>query len=61
MKFIFQPAEEKGTGALKMIEKKVMEDVDFLYGVHLRPKQELKDGFAVRLFIMEPQSPWQAK
>ena len=47
LKFIFQPAEEKGTGALKMIEKKVMEDVDFLYGVHLRPKQELKDGFAV--------------
>lgn len=46
LKFIFQPAEEKGTGALKMMEKKVLDDVDFLYGVHLRPIQELKDGEA---------------
>lgn len=46
-KFIFQPAEEKGTGALKMVEKKVVDDVDFLYGVHLRPIQELEDGCAV--------------
>ncbi|PLS18304.1 amidohydrolase [Bacillus sp. M6-12] len=46
-KFIFQPAEEKGTGALKMIEKQVVDDVDFLYGVHLRPIQELRDGEAI--------------
>jgi amidohydrolase len=46
LKFIFQPAEEKGTGALKMVEKGVIDDVDFLYGVHLRPIQELKDGYA---------------
>lgn len=46
LKFIFQPAEEKGTGALKMIEKNVLDDVDFLYGVHLRPIQELQDGEA---------------
>lgn len=46
LKFIFQPAEEKGTGALKMIEKQVLDDVDFLYGVHLRPIQELQDGQA---------------
>lgn len=46
LKFIFQPAEEKGTGALKMIEKHVLDDVDFLYGVHLRPVQELQDGQA---------------
>ncbi|RAL24206.1 M20 peptidase aminoacylase family protein [Thermoflavimicrobium daqui] len=45
-KFIFQPAEEKGTGALKMIEKKVVDDVDYLYGVHLRPAEELPDGKA---------------
>ncbi|RKD24460.1 amidohydrolase [Ammoniphilus oxalaticus] len=41
LKLIFQPAEEKGTGALKMIEKKVVDDVDFLYGVHLRPATEM--------------------
>lgn len=46
IKFIFQPAEEKGTGALKMIEKGVLDDVDYLYGVHLRPIQELADGYA---------------
>lgn len=46
VKFIFQPAEEVGEGALKMLEKKVLEDVDFLYGVHLRPMQELKFGQA---------------
>lgn len=45
-KFIFQPAEEKGTGALKMIEHGVLDDVDYLYGVHLRPIQEIRDGEA---------------
>ncbi|MGE7903340.1 M20 peptidase aminoacylase family protein [Peribacillus sp. NPDC094092] len=46
LKFIFQPAEEVGEGALKMIEKQVLEDVDFLYGLHLRPIQEMKLGQA---------------
>ena len=46
IKFIFQPAEEKGSGALKMIEKKIVDDVDYLYGVHLRPVQEIKNGKA---------------
>ncbi|MBB6454613.1 amidohydrolase [Salirhabdus euzebyi] len=41
VRFIFQPAEEQGTGALKMVEKGVVDDVDFLYGIHLRPIQEL--------------------
>lgn len=44
VRFIFQPAEEKGTGALKMIENGVVDDVDYLYGMHLRPIQELVDG-----------------
>lgn len=44
-KVIFQPAEEKGTGALKMIEKGVIDDLDYLYGVHLRPIQELTSGY----------------
>ncbi|GIN84378.1 amidohydrolase AmhX [Heyndrickxia sporothermodurans] len=47
LKFIFQPAEEKGTGALKMVEKNILDHVDFLYGVHLRPIQELENGQAV--------------
>lgn len=46
VKFIFQPAEEVGEGALKMVEKQVLEDIDFLYGVHLRPIQELRFGQA---------------
>jgi amidohydrolase len=46
LKVIFQPAEEKGAGALKMLEKKVLDDVDYLYGVHLRPIQELRSGYA---------------
>jgi amidohydrolase len=46
LKLIFQPAEETGTGALKMIEKGVVDDVDYLYGLHLRPIQELPDGTA---------------
>ncbi|MEH6943916.1 M20 peptidase aminoacylase family protein [Bacillus sp. JJ722] len=51
LKMIFQPAEEKGTGALKMVEKHVVDDVDFLYGVHLRPKEEVKDGQAAPAII----------
>ncbi|MGW6662957.1 MULTISPECIES: M20 peptidase aminoacylase family protein [Peribacillus] len=51
LKFIFQPAEEKGTGALKMIEEKVLDDVDFLYGVHLRPVEEVKDGQAAPAIV----------
>ncbi|WP_049627850.1 MULTISPECIES: M20 peptidase aminoacylase family protein [Bacillus] len=44
IRFIFQPAEEKGGGALKMIEKGVLDDVDYLYGVHVRPVQETANG-----------------
>jgi len=47
IRFIFQPAEEKGTGALKMVEKGVVDDVSYLYGMHLRPFQEIPDGTAV--------------
>lgn len=46
LKILFQPAEEKGTGALKLIEKGVVDDIDYLYGVHLRPIQEMPAGFA---------------
>lgn len=46
LKVIFQPAEEKGTGALSFVEKGIVDDIDFLYGVHLRPVQEIAHGYA---------------
>lgn len=45
-KVLFQPAEEQGTGALSYIDKGLVDDIDYLYGVHLRPIQELQKGFA---------------
>lgn len=45
-KFIFQPAEEKGTGALEMVRHGVVDEMDFLYGVHLRPQVECPNGMA---------------
>lgn len=46
LKVLFQPAEEKGTGALSFIEKGLVDDLDYLFGVHLRPIQELRNGYA---------------
>lgn len=46
IKIIFQPAEERLFGALKMIESGVSEDVDIMFGIHLRPIQEAKLGQA---------------
>ncbi|SEQ92008.1 amidohydrolase [Virgibacillus subterraneus] len=40
-RFIFQPSEEKGTGALSLVDKGIVDDVDYLYGMHLRPIEEL--------------------
>ncbi|WBX82102.1 amidohydrolase [Virgibacillus salarius] len=42
IRFIFQPAEEKGAGALKMVEKGAVDNVEYLFGIHLRPQQECK-------------------
>lgn len=44
IRFIFQPAEETGGGSLAMIDRNVLEDVTQLYGVHLRPQEELPFG-----------------
>ncbi|WP_088072883.1 amidohydrolase [Gottfriedia luciferensis] len=41
IRFIFQPAEEKGEGALQMMEDGALEDVILLFGVHLRPVIEV--------------------
>ncbi len=44
IRFIFQPAEERGNGSLAMIERGALQDVTHLYGVHLRPIEELPFG-----------------
>lgn len=44
IRVIFQPAEEKGTGALAVLKEGIIDDLDYLFGVHLRPVQELEDG-----------------
>jgi amidohydrolase len=46
LKILFQPSEERDDGALKMVEAGVIDDVDWLFGMHLRPIQELRDGQA---------------
>jgi amidohydrolase len=51
LKILFQPAEEKGNGALSFIEKGVVDDVDHLIGIHLRPIQELPGGKAAPAII----------
>lgn len=44
IRFIFQPAEETGSGSLEMIKKGAVDDVSYLFGVHLRPIEELPFG-----------------
>ncbi|WP_153730832.1 M20 peptidase aminoacylase family protein [Sporosarcina obsidiansis] len=44
LKVIFQPAEEKGKGALAVLEQGIIDDLDYLFGVHLRAMDELDDG-----------------
>ena len=46
-KAVFQPAEELGVGALKILESGILEDVDYLIGMHVRPKQECQAGEAI--------------
>lgn len=46
LKVLYQPAEEKGSGALSFIDQGVVDDIDHLYGVHLRPQEEARTGYA---------------
>ncbi|MBM7692798.1 amidohydrolase [Peribacillus deserti] len=41
LRFIFQPAEEKGEGALQMLKDQALEDVQYLFGIHVRPSFEV--------------------
>nr|WP_106782413.1 amidohydrolase [Lysinibacillus timonensis] len=44
VRFIFQPAEETGGGAIEMVKHGVIDDVTHLFGIHLRPIEELPFG-----------------
>lgn len=44
IRFIFQPAEEKGNGAISMIDRGAVDGVSHLFGVHLRPQEETPFG-----------------
>ncbi len=46
VRFIFQPAEETGEGAKAVTNLGIVDDVDYLYGLHLRPIEELPLGKA---------------
>ncbi|WP_245153962.1 amidohydrolase [Jeotgalibacillus proteolyticus] len=43
---LFQPAEEQGNGSLSVVKTGFVDDMDYLFGVHLRPKDELEIGKA---------------
>lgn len=51
IRFIFQPAEEKGEGALQMIRDGAMDGVTMLLGVHLRPSMEVPYGKAAPVIV----------
>lgn len=40
LRFIFQPAEELGTGAAELIKPKVLDGVDVILGLHCDPTRE---------------------
>ena len=44
IKSFFQPAEETGGGAISFINKGLIDDVDYLLGLHVRPIQEMRYG-----------------
>lgn len=46
VRFLFQPAEEKLLGAIELTKLGAIDDLDELYGVHIRPIQEVPCGKA---------------
>lgn len=46
LRLVFQPAEETGLGAERMIEAGAVEGVDAMFGIHLRPAAECRLGQA---------------
>lgn len=54
VKILFQPAEEIGKGALAMIDAGVVDDVEYLFGLHLMPHDMARAGEII------PQISWTA-
>lgn len=44
IRILFQPAEEKGSGALALLDRGVTEPLHYLFGVHVRPQVETAEG-----------------
>src|SRR5699024_4725946 len=44
IRIIFQPAEETGAGAKAVIETEIIEPLQYLFGMHVRPLVELERG-----------------
>src|SRR5699024_4096538 len=44
VRILFQPAEEVGQGAKAMVSEGVVDDLNYLFGMHVRPLVELEDG-----------------
>jgi amidohydrolase len=44
IRILFQPAEEKAQGAMALVDQGVVDSLQFLFGVHVRPLIELEDG-----------------
>ena len=51
LRLIFQPAEETGLGAERMIEAGAAEGVDAMFGIHLRPAAECRLGQATPCLV----------
>ncbi len=44
VRILFQPAEEKAQGASALVKKGLVDNLEYLFGVHVRPLKELEDG-----------------
>ncbi len=44
VRILFQPAEEKGNGALALLDAGVIDPLEYLFGVHVRSLVELPEG-----------------
>jgi amidohydrolase len=51
IRFLFQPSEEKGLGALQMMESGALNRVTQLVGIHLRPEVEVPNGYASPIIL----------
>ncbi|MGE8005147.1 amidohydrolase [Lysinibacillus sp. NPDC093216] len=51
IRFIFQPAEETGEGAKRFMEAGILNDIEMLFGIHLRPTFEVPYGKAAPAIV----------